>query len=202
MEYRGLLYRVEPMRMVDIEEVMAIERLSFPNPWPASAYRYELEHNPRAHYYVARSQRAPQSSLGWGGNTRGVGTASPLVGYGGFWYVAEEAHISTIAVHPEHRGRGLGELLLASMIEKAISLEAAEVTLEVRVSNQVAQELYRKYAFRQVGRRRGYYTDNHEDALLMSLGEVRRSSYRQRFEERLEKLRDRLRARSEAHRAR
>ncbi|MBI3287560.1 MAG: ribosomal protein S18-alanine N-acetyltransferase [Chloroflexi bacterium] len=190
------------MRTVDIEEVMAIERLSFPNPWPASAYRYELEHNPRAHYYVARSQPAPQSSLGWGGNTRGVGTASPLVGYGGFWYVAEEAHISTIAVHPEHRGRGLGELLLASMIEKAISLEAAEVTLEVRVSNQVAQELYRKYAFHQVGRRRGYYTDNHEDALLMSLGEVRRSSYRQRFEERLEKLSYRLRARSEAHRAR
>ena len=182
------------MHTADIEAVMAIERLAFSNPWPASAFRYEVEHNQHAHYYVAWPQPVAGSSVTRVGIGRVLQATPPLVGYGGFWYVAEEAHISTIAVHPEHRGRGVGELILAGMMEKAISLDVAEVTLEVRVSNQVAQQLYRKYGFRQVGTRRGYYTDNQEDALLMSIGDVGRGSYGEQFADRLRELRERLRA--------
>ena len=91
-----------------------------------------------------------------------------MLGYAGLWLLIDEAHISTIAVAPEWRGRGLGELLLASLLERAISIGADVATLEVRASNLVAQNLYRKYRFTVVGVRKGYYTDNFEDALVMT----------------------------------
>ncbi len=84
-----------------------------------------------------------------------------------------EAHISTLAVHPEHRRRGLGELMLLHILDQASELGSEFVTLEVRMSNRAAQELYDKYGFRGVGRRRRYYTDNAEDALLMTLSDLR-----------------------------
>jgi ribosomal-protein-alanine N-acetyltransferase len=105
----------------------------------------------------------------------------PVLGYGGFWLMVDEAHISTIAVHPMWRGRGLGEMALVAMIEAAILRGAAEVTLEVRVSNGVAQSLYRKYAFVQVGRRKGYYQDNGEDALIMTTPRVDRTEFVERY---------------------
>jgi len=97
---------------------------------------------------------------------RRAGPAS-IVGYGGFWLMAGEAHISTIAVRPEFRRSGIGELLLVAMIDRATELGAKVATLEVRVSNTAAQSLYRKYGFRQVGLRRRYYSNN-EDALIMT----------------------------------
>ncbi|HEY8477945.1 MAG TPA: ribosomal protein S18-alanine N-acetyltransferase [Chloroflexota bacterium] len=90
-----------------------------------------------------------------------------IVGYAGLWMMADEAHITTIAVSPRYRGRGVGELLLLALIDKAIALGARWVTLEVRVSNTVAQHLYRKYTFKEMGVRRRYYSDNGEDALIM-----------------------------------
>ncbi|MBN1310392.1 MAG: ribosomal protein S18-alanine N-acetyltransferase [Anaerolineae bacterium] len=97
------------------------------------------------------------------------GHPRPLIGYSGMWHIADEAHISTIAVHPDWRGRKLGELLVWSMIRQAMRQRAGQVTLEVRVSNAPAQNLYRKYGFEVLGTRKGYYRDNSEDAYMMGV---------------------------------
>ena len=91
-----------------------------------------------------------------------------IVGYAGYWLVVYEAHIGTIATHPHWRGQGVGELLLVSLLHEAMAHGATEAKLEVRVGNRVAQSLYRKYGFEEVGRRKHYYRDNGEDAVLMS----------------------------------
>jgi ribosomal-protein-alanine N-acetyltransferase len=195
MNYDSLAYFVESMRLEDLEEVIAIERLSFPTPWPSSAYRYELCENSRAHYFVARPRvqvedieeeveapsrgllqrilsRPPKSSKG----------KPPVVGYGGFWCAGGEAHISNIAVHPEFRRQGIGSLLLTAMIEGAAKLGADYMTLEVRVSNRGAQLLYEKYGFKAVGRRLRYYSDNQEDALIMAIENLTLASSDDQFE--------------------
>lgn len=92
-----------------------------------------------------------------------------MVGYAGMWVIAGEAHISTIAVHPELRGRGLGEVLLNGLLHRAIALHGDYSVLEVRVSNESAKSLYLKYGYEVVGTRKDYYRDNNEDALLMHL---------------------------------
>ncbi|MBN1428146.1 MAG: ribosomal protein S18-alanine N-acetyltransferase [Anaerolineae bacterium] len=97
------------------------------------------------------------------------GHSGPLIGYSGMWHIADEAHISTIAVHPDWRCRKLGELLVWSMVRQAIRQQAHQVTLEVRVSNTLAQNLYRKYGFEILGTRKGYYRDNSEDAYMMGV---------------------------------
>lgn len=90
-----------------------------------------------------------------------------IVGYAGLWLMVDEAHITTIAVHPDYQGRSVGELLLLGLIDHALKIGAKWLTLEVRVSNEVAQSLYRKYTFKEMGVRKGYYSDNREDALVM-----------------------------------
>lgn len=163
-------FSVRRMGMADIPQVMTIEKTSFPTPWSATSYRHELTQNEYSHYLVVQQKDAPPAVVGrmerWLNRLRP--DSPPLIGYGGFWILGEEAHISTIAVHPEWRGRGLGELLMVAMIDLSQELDAELVTLEVRVSNQVAQNLYKKYLFKKVGRRRRYYRDNDEDALIMT----------------------------------
>ncbi len=201
MDYSDLAYTVEPMRLEDIDEVVAIERRSFPTPWPIGAYRFELRQNPRAHYFVARPRHKSEEGVEerpQGGLWARLKRSSPpspkghVVGYGGFWLVAGEAHISTIAVDLRLRRRGIGQLLLASMIEKAVALGANYLTLEVRASNPEAQELYRKFGFQEVGRRSRYYSDK-EDAVLMSVEELT-PSYWEHFGELVTALRERLKA--------
>src|SRR5215510_1016308 len=112
---------VEPMTVTDLPDVINIERISFPSPWSARAYEYELRYNEMAHYFVARFHQSKANggqheAMGWLKRLfrpAQVDLAPVLVGYVGFWLMAGEAHISTIAVHPEYRGRGIGELLLA-----------------------------------------------------------------------------------------
>jgi ribosomal-protein-alanine N-acetyltransferase len=185
-----LPYQVERMQTSDLRQVMDIERVAFPSPWPVSAYRYELAQNDLSTYLALKlRQSAPArggemtSPLGRGGMTplfrRRVET---VLAYGGFWMIVDEAHISTIAVHPRWRRRGLGEMMLVAMIDAAILRGAAEVTLEVRVSNEAAQSLYRKYGFVQVGRRKGYYTDNREDALIMTTPRVNEAGFTEPYE--------------------
>jgi len=147
-------YRLRPMRLGDLGAVMAIEKRSFPTPWPAEGYRRELTANERAHYYVLTRETAGK----W-----------PLIGFAGHWLVADEAHVSIIAVDPAWRGRGLGELLLLNLLLVALEQGATLATLEVRCHNQVALALYDKYRFEVVGRRPGYYKDTGEDAILMTL---------------------------------
>lgn len=193
MDYDGLAYKVEPMQVSDIQEVMAIERLSFPTPWPRGAYRYEIHRNPRAYYFVVRPQEEGEAQCGkprWGllARFRSTDQRPPVVGYGGYWRSAREAHISTIAVHPRLRRKGIGQLILMAMIEKARSIGADHMTLEVRASNLVAQSLYRKYGFQVVGRRRRYYSDNNEDAVVMAAQDIDRPPYSIHLQELREKL--------------
>jgi ribosomal-protein-alanine N-acetyltransferase len=192
-------YVVELMHLDDVPQVMAIERESFPLPWPERAYRYELSQNATSHYVVLRQtpQRAPADGWQpwkklWKRNSH-----PPVLGYGGFWLIAGEAHISTLAVAPDWRRRGLGEMLLWSMLKQAASMAAFEATLEVRVSNQAAQNLYTKYGFEKVGRRRGYYQDNGEDAWIMTASGFNGSAYQAHLAQLGVALQQRLRQRGQ-----
>jgi ribosomal-protein-alanine N-acetyltransferase len=140
---------VGPMRMADVGAVLEIERLSFSAPWPAFAFEQELTANRLAHYRVAR--------LG-----------DRVVAFGGIWLMVDEAHITTFGVHPDHRRRGVGRRLLLELAEVALELGSARMTLEVRVSNEPAQALYRSFGFVEGGRRVAYYSDDGEDALVMT----------------------------------
>jgi len=163
-------YRVDLMQVIDLDQVIDIEREAFPTPWPASAYRYELTENALSTHLVLRRREAKGKQ---GALTRWFGrTMIEIVAYGGFWDIVGEAHISTIAVHPAWRGRGLGEMMLCALIDAAFLRHARELTLEVRVSNHVAQNLYKKYGFCQVGIRKGYYHDNNEDAFIMTVSDA------------------------------
>ncbi len=187
-------YRVESMLWDDVPQVMAIERKSFTLPWSDYTYRHEILDNRNAHYFVARRvdgwTRKPQSL--WDRLFKREEKA-PVVGYGGFWIVVGEAHISTIASDVAWRGHGIGELMLLAMIERSVELGAEEVTLEVRISNIVAQSLYRKYGFEVVGRRPGYYRDNNEDADLMTVFGVTTVEYQAKLTTLRAALEDRLR---------
>ena len=139
---------IDDMSLDDIDAVQEVERSSFPVPWPANAFRHELTQNRNARYIVARSGRQ-------------------IVGYAGLWLMVDEAHITTFAVHPDHRRQRTGERLLQRLFEIAVVMNAEWLTLEVRASNLAAQKLYEKYGFRRAGVRRRYYSDNNEDALIM-----------------------------------
>lgn len=185
MMHQPLPYVIRPMEPGDVPMVVAIDRLSFPTPWPASSFLYELSHGTRAFYYVLLKPvtgGAAPSGRGWRRWLRGLidlPGESRVIGYVGFRLQDAGAHVSTLAVHPDWRGGGLGELLLLTAMEKVLELEVDTVTLEMRASNQVAHHLYRKYGFRFKGTHRGYYRDG-EDAWLMEF-EVNRDACQARL---------------------
>jgi ribosomal-protein-alanine N-acetyltransferase len=154
---------IAAMRVEDIPAVHAVERASFPVPWPAYAFRQELETNRLARYLVARA----------GGQ---------VVAYGGIWMMVDEAHITTFAVLPEHRRSGIGSRLLLALMDLAVELAASVATLEVRISNAEARRLYERFGFRPVGVRPHYYSDNNEDALIMTTEELPSAAMRARLE--------------------
>ncbi len=176
-------FSFEAMQWADVPEVMRIEHRSFTLPWSANTYRHEILENAHSHYFVLRRRAASDGrSAGWLARLMRREPPDAIVGYGGFWLIVDEAHISTIAVAPEWRGCGLGEYVLASMIERAIEIDATQVTLEVRESNVIAQNLYRKYNFQITGQRPRYYQDNHENAFLMTVDDVNTRAYRRMFD--------------------
>ena len=190
---------VRLMRREDITQVAEIDRQAFPTQWPSANYHHELR-NRLAHYIVAcdeverieepeveATQQEGFSSLvsrlrRLFAHNRFFGTKFSsswrqyIFGFAGFWIMADEAHITSIAVWEKHRCQGMGEMLLIALIDLARELNTSVITLEVRVSNTTAQRLYSKYGFIQVGLRRGYYTDNREDGMLMSLGDITSTS--------------------------
>jgi ribosomal-protein-alanine N-acetyltransferase len=190
-DYDSLSVHVEPMTVSDLGDVLAIERLSFPSPWSARAYEYELRYNDMAHYFVARSDE-PANGNGTNGSLVSrlkhllhpvePPTTPQVVGYVGYWLMAGEAHISTIAVRPDKRGLGYGELLLAYSLEDGARRGAHIATLEVRVSNLSAQQLYTKYGFEKVGMRKAYYSDNNEDAFIMTTPQLNSAQYQTRLQ--------------------
>jgi len=191
IDFSALKYRVDRMRQADLEQVMKIEDVSFSAPWTMHAFDYELHYNDAARYLVARPHpqremetvrsKAKSARPFWvrwlEGESRASMPQEPILGYGGLWKIVDEAHISTIAVTPEYRGRGIGELLLIAMIDTSQELDAKLVTLEVRKSNETAQALYRKYWFEIVGERKRYYSDNGEDAWIMTTPDVTTASF-------------------------
>jgi [ribosomal protein S18]-alanine N-acetyltransferase len=162
---------IEPMRLADIAAVHEIERLSFSTPWPAYAFEQELTANRLARYVVARA-------------------GSAVVGFGGVWLMVDEAHVTTIGVHPDWRRQGIGRRLMVALIDLSEVLRASRVTLEVRAGNVGAQALYAELGFEIKGRRSNYYTDDGEDALVMTTPGLRTprmrrlvATARERFED-------------------
>lgn len=206
-----MYYFIEPMIESDIEQVQAIERKSFTTAWSANTYRNELRNPSNSRYIVARTSATPPPPRGENGAqrrnflidmlsslfgaTQPVEHVSPypIVGYGGLWLSVDEAHITTIAVAPPYRGRGIGELLLNGLVDQAVSMNADLLTLEVRVTNLVAQQLYLKYGFHPFGTRPRYYTDNGEDALIMSTKSIHTAEYQERLRTQRALLFERLR---------
>jgi [ribosomal protein S18]-alanine N-acetyltransferase len=190
------------MTMSDVPRVIEIERLAYPSTWPPSAYRKELQDNRWAHYIVMRDKKIVEERatepvqdyerprrifpLSLLPNRQTMTMQTPglasIIGFAGLWLMVDEAHITTIAMHPDYRRRGLGEYMLANLIDIAYAINARWVTLEVRVSNYSAQNLYRKYGFREAGLRHRYYSDNQEDALIMWTEEIHSLAYRHKFQ--------------------
>ena len=189
-------YILRPMTTDDIPQVVKIDQASFTTPWSARTYEFEINNRESSHLVVIEVVEPHLPRLdGWRGLAARLkppaAAPGPIAGYGGCWLIAGEAHISTIAVAPEYRGRGLGELLLAAMLKRSINRQGPYSVLGVRASNEVAQALYRKYRYEVVGRRRGYYRDDGEDALLMEVRPLD-EAYRQALDARLKALRERL----------
>jgi ribosomal-protein-alanine N-acetyltransferase len=147
------------MRYEDIPHVCEIEQEAFTTPWTSGAFHNELTNNQFAHYMI----------LDIGGE---------VAGYGGMWLIMDEAHVTNIAIRDKYRGQKLGKRLLQELMRTASYLGAKRMTLEVRASNHIAQSLYDKLGFASAGIRRGYYTDNREDAIIMwtDLPKYRRDS--------------------------
>jgi ribosomal-protein-alanine N-acetyltransferase len=138
------------MTLGDLPGVLEIEERSFPTPWSAASFRHEILENPYASLFVVRTP-----------------DRSRVLGFACVWVVEAELRINNIAIHPDWRGRGLGGRLLRFLLEFAARQGCREVTLEVRPSNRVAIRMYRRAGLVEVGRRRQYYSDTHEDAIVM-----------------------------------
>lgn len=151
---------IRPMQESDLDQVVAIDRMSFTLPWPATSFRYELKDNPRSLLYVI-------DALQPAGQHRVVGMIV-------VWLIIDEAHIATLAIHPQYRRRKLSQKLLAVALVDSIRKGAKEAILEVRAGNDAAQALYRRFHFEIIGSRPRYYKDNNEDALIMKadLGQI------------------------------
>ncbi len=153
---------VEPMREGDVASVRRIEGSSFATTWPDEAFLNELKTNRSAHYLVARQREE-------------------VLGYAGVWLVLDEAHITSIAVDPERRGGGLGKRLLYHLLRSCQALGARWATLEVRVDNEVALKMYRRFGFARIGLRKGYYESGH-DAVIMWAGNLQSRSFDARLD--------------------
>ena len=205
---REMPFAIRPLEERDVAQSAEIERDAFPTLFPPTSFRRELK-NQMARYLVAwrrddltrgatndspdptqpqEEGRGPligrllqtARSLRHRRHT----TSEPgqfLAGFVGTWYMADEAHVVSVGVKGDYRNRGIGELLLIGAIEQAIAQLATVVTLEVRVSNHAAKNLYRKYGFEERGFRKSYYTDNREDAAIMSTDPIQHPIYQQAF---------------------
>ncbi len=203
-----MTYFIRAMELRDVSQVSQIEREAFPPPWPATNFKRELTSSNLVHYFVASEKASDSKEEDTGieavntpgsqgsrlevlrsGLKRLLGIKNSLaapsqfvLGFAGLWFMADEAHVSNIAVREVYRRQGIGERLLIATIELAIERKARFITLEVRASNKSAQALYRKYGLVEVGTRRGYYMDNKEDAVIMTAEAITLPTYLTRFQ--------------------
>jgi ribosomal-protein-alanine N-acetyltransferase len=198
-------FYVRLMCLGDIPQVNEIDREAFSTQWPPTNFHHELK-NSLAHYIVVcetekvsaepEKETAPDKKRsGLISRVKQLFSNRPpdsepppvdgeyVVGFAGFWIMAGEAHITSIAVRHAYQRRGMGEMLMIFLTELAVKLNSRILTLEVRASNVTAQNLYAKYGFTGVGLRRGYYTDNREDAILMSTAELTSEPFQACFQQ-------------------
>lgn len=149
---------IRQMIAEDLEQVHALDQRSFPTPWPLKSFKYELEQNKAAHMWVAEEVK---ESL----EKKVIGTIV-------VWLLIDEAHIATLAVDEPYRRRGIASQLIFTALSQLVEKGAVVSTLEVRESNQAAQALYQGFGFQPVGRRRAYYRDSGEDAIIMALQDI------------------------------
>jgi ribosomal-protein-alanine N-acetyltransferase len=175
---------LELMREQDVGTVQEIERDIFATPWPRNAYYRELASRSSAHYIVLRQEgiverpaRASSSDLD-----------PTIIGYGGMWRMYDEAHVTTIGVRRDLHHRGYGRVIFAGLVQAAYDMGAKWVTLEVRTSNDNAIRMYEGFSFKVIGRRKGYYTDNGEDAIVMWSDSIHSPRFRRAFEANLERI--------------
>jgi ribosomal-protein-alanine N-acetyltransferase len=200
-------YTVRPMEKEDIPQVSAIDREAFPDQWPPPPFRRDLNNNivrymvaleegDHPHPHPGVTEQKPKGILRRllsklrrlllrepPPEEKAAQNQDTIVGYAAMWLMVDEAHLTAIAVRGTHRHLGIGELLLISMMDLALQLKAQVMTLETRVSNLEAQALYEKYGFAKVGVRRHYYSDNGEDAVIMTTDRITSVSYQARLQE-------------------
>jgi [ribosomal protein S18]-alanine N-acetyltransferase len=145
---------IRPISIDSIDLILTLDRLCFGGLWSENSYHRELT-NENSHFLAINVE-----------NSLGLTT----IGFGCFWSILDEAHITLLGIHPDYQGQGLGQLLLKSMLDRAREIEMARATLEVRASNQGAIHIYQKFGFETVGRRKKYYQDNDEDGIIMWRG--------------------------------
>ena len=160
---------LEPMREPDVPIVQEIEREIFSTPWPRNAYYRELSSRNSAYYVVLRAD-------------------TEVIGYGGMWRMYDEAHVTTIGVRRDLQHEGYGRIIFAGLVQAAYDMGAKWVTLEVRTSNENAIKMYEGFGFKVIGRRRGYYTDNGEDAIVMWSDSIYSPRFRKAFESNLVRI--------------
>lgn len=198
---RAMSYIVRGMTLEDIPQVAAIDREAFPTDWPPPSFKRELQSH-MVRYLVAVEENDQNGTDGqaeacsrsvWGGlfsrvgdllsrrQSQSEGTREKIVGYVAMWLMVDESHLTTIAVRKSHQRQGVGELLLLSITKLSVEMRAQVLTLETRVSNTPAQMLYEKYGFKKVGLRRRYYSDNREDAVVMTTASLTSPPYQTRL---------------------
>lgn len=201
-------YVIRPMQTVDINQVTEVDREAFPTQWPPPNFKNDLR-NSVVRYLVACEQgnnpyRQTEVSKPKAGlslqkvllkirrlfdkehsfdQEMDAQTAQVILGYASMWLMVDEAHLTSIAVRETYRRQGVGELLLIFIIDMSLQVNAQVVTLEVRESNLAAQALYEKYGFARVGMRRGYYSEDGEDAIIMTTEPITSAQYQVMFQE-------------------
>jgi ribosomal-protein-alanine N-acetyltransferase len=175
---------LELMREADVNTVQEIEREIFATPWPRNAYYRELASRASAHYVVLRQEGIVERPAGF----RGADFDATIVGYGGMWRMYDEAHVTTIGVRKDLQHHGYGRIIFAGLVQAAYDMGAKWVTLEVRTTNENAMKMYESFAFKVIGRRKGYYTDNGEDAIVMWSDSIHSPRFRRAFEANLQRI--------------
>jgi len=175
---------IELMQESDVATVQEIERAIFATPWPRNAYYRELASRSSAHYVVLRADPVIEAPPLY----RAAGLDATIIGYGGMWRMYDEAHVTTIGVRLDLQHQGYGRVIFAGLVQAAYDMGAKWITLEVRTTNENAMKMYEGFGFKVIGRRKGYYTDNGEDAIVMWSDSILSPRFRRAYEANLERI--------------
>jgi ribosomal-protein-alanine N-acetyltransferase len=178
---------LELMREADVNTVQEIEREIFATPWPRNAYYRELASRASAHYVILRHEGMVEG-IELPKHFRSPDLDPTIVGYGGMWRMYDEAHVTTIGVRRDLQHHGYGRILFAGLVQASYDMGAKWITLEVRTTNDNAMKMYEAFGFKVIGRRKGYYTDNGEDAIVMWSDSIHSPRFRRAFETNLERI--------------